>query len=144
MIHERKKIARIVEELTLFFFALGADKIRSGIEEDGKNVVIDFQANYRPENEYKLEQMEKDLNCPKNDGMKDVYWELAGSGEPEDTEQLLLVGMMIDKAASKNSKIIQDNILFFQFILRTLFFTLSHIYAKPMLPYSCCFLYNFR
>ena len=86
MIHERKKIARIVEELTLFFFALGADKIRSGIEEDGKNVVIDFQANYRPENEYKLEQMEKDLNCPKNDGMKDVYWELAGSGEPEDTE----------------------------------------------------------
>ncbi len=61
-------------------------------------MVIDFQANYRPENEYKLEQMEKDLNCPKNDGMKDVYWELAGSGEPEDTEQLLLVGMMIDKA----------------------------------------------
>ena len=39
MIHERKKIARIVEELTLFFFALGADKIQSGIEEDGKNVV---------------------------------------------------------------------------------------------------------
>jgi len=97
MIHERKKIARIVEELTLFFFALGADRIQSGIKEDGNGVVIDFQANYQPENEYKLEQMEKDLNCAKNDSMKDLYWELAGSGEPEDTEQLLLVGMMIDQ-----------------------------------------------
>lgn len=98
MIHERKKIARIVEELTLFFFALGADRIQSGIEKDGQDVIIDFQANYRPENAYKLEQLERDLNCPKNDGMREVYWELAGSGEPEDTEQLLLVGMMIDRA----------------------------------------------
>lgn len=97
MIHERKKIARIVEELTMFFFALGADRIQSGIEKEGQDVIIDFQANYSPENAHKLEQMEKELNCPKNDGMRDVYWELAGSGEPEATEQLLLIGMMIDK-----------------------------------------------
>lgn len=30
--------------------------------------------------------------------MEDVYWELAGSGEPGETSQLLLVGMMIDQA----------------------------------------------
>ena len=41
------------------------------------------------------------MNCPKNDGMEDVYWELAGSGEPGETSQMLLVGMMIDKAQIK-------------------------------------------
>jgi len=30
--------------------------------------------------------------------MEDVYWELAGSGDPGESSQLLLVGMMIDKA----------------------------------------------
>ena len=39
MIHEEKKTAKIVEELTLFFFALGADKIQSGIEKKGKDEI---------------------------------------------------------------------------------------------------------
>ena len=30
--------------------------------------------------------------------MEDIYWELAGSGDPGETSQLLLVGMMIDRA----------------------------------------------
>ena len=101
MIHEEKKTAKIVEELTLFFFALGADKIQSGIEKKGKDVIITFRANYHPDYAYKLEQMENYLNCPKNDGREDVYWELAGSGEPGETSQMLLVGMMIDKAQIK-------------------------------------------
>ncbi len=101
MIHEEKKTAKIIEELTLFFFALGADKIQSGIEKSGKDVTITFQANYHPDYAYKLEQMGEYLNCPKNDGVEDVYWELAGSGEPGETSQLLLVGMMIDKAQIK-------------------------------------------
>ena len=61
-------------------------------------MVITFQANYHPDYAFKLKQIEKYLNGPKNDGMEDVYWGLAGSGEPGETSQLLLVGMMIDKA----------------------------------------------
>ena len=30
--------------------------------------------------------------------MGDIYWELAGSGDPGETSQLLLIGMMIDRA----------------------------------------------
>lgn len=30
--------------------------------------------------------------------MGDIYWELAGSGDPGESSQLLLVGMMIDRA----------------------------------------------
>lgn len=98
MIHEEKKIAKIVEELTIFFFAIGADKIQSGIEKEGRNAVITFRANYWPEYSGKLHSLDDYLNCPKNDGIEDVYWELAGSGDPGETSQLLLVGMMIDKA----------------------------------------------
>lgn len=36
MVHEKKKVVKIVEELTLYFFALGADRIQSGIEKKGK------------------------------------------------------------------------------------------------------------
>ena len=41
------------------------------------------------------------LNKEKNDGLEDIYWELAGSGDPGETSQLLLIGMMIDRAEIK-------------------------------------------
>ena len=49
MVHEKKKIVKIVEELTLYFFTLGADRIKSEIEKKGKNVVITFRTNYHPD-----------------------------------------------------------------------------------------------
>ena len=30
--------------------------------------------------------------------MEDIYWELAGSGDPGEPGQLLLLGMMVDRA----------------------------------------------
>ena len=98
MVHEEKKVAKIVEELTVYFFALGADTIESKIHREGKQVVISSLANYRPEYKERLHHLDEYLNGPKNDGIEDVYWELAGSGDPGETSQLLLVGMMIDKA----------------------------------------------
>lgn len=98
MTHGEKKIAKIVEELTMYFFTMGADKIESGIERDGNLMKITFRANYDPEVRDQLSVLEEYLNEPKNEGMEDFYWELAGSGDPGETSQLLLVGMMIDKA----------------------------------------------
>lgn len=98
MIHEEKKVVKIVEELTVYFFALGADHMQSEIRKDGKHVVISFRSNYRPEYAHALKHLDEYLNCPKNDGIEDVYWELAGCGDPGESSELLLVGMMIDKA----------------------------------------------
>lgn len=98
MVHEEKKVAKIIEELTMFFFTLGADEIKSGISREGNHVEITFESNYREEFAYKLSGLEQYLNGQKNEGMEDIYWELAGSGDPGETSQLLLVGMMIDKA----------------------------------------------
>lgn len=98
MTHEEKKITKIVEELSLFFFAIGANSIKSDIEKDDKQVIIGFEANYEEEYKDKINYLNQYLNGEKNEGMEDIYWELAGSGDPGETSQLLLVGMMIDKA----------------------------------------------
>ncbi len=97
MTHEEKKVAKIIEELTMYFFSIGADKIGSGIErmEDGM-VKITFHSNYKEKYAYSIETLEKCLNEPKNEAIEDIYWELAGSGDPGESNQLLLISMMID------------------------------------------------
>ncbi len=98
MRHEEKKVSKIIEELTIFFFAIGADDMESSIKRKGNHYLITFRANYDIEYKENLNSLEEFLNEQKNDGIEDIYWELAGSGEPGETSQLLLVGMMIDKA----------------------------------------------
>lgn len=96
MTHEEKKIGKIVEEMTMFFFALGAKNMESKIERVENEVKITFSSDYKPEYEHKILKAEQYLLEPKNEGLEDMYWELAGSGDPGESSQLLLVGMMID------------------------------------------------
>lgn len=98
MTHEEKKTAKIVEELTMFFFALEATCIDTRIERHDHFSTITLEADFNPAYADKLADLERYLNGQKNDGMGDIYWELAGSGDPGETSQLLLVGMMIDRA----------------------------------------------
>ena len=101
MIHEEKKVAKIIEELTMFFFTVGADEIETRIKRDENSDFIWMSANYDPEYRDELDYLNEFLNEEKNAGLEDIYWELAGSGDPGETSQLLLIGMMIDKAEIK-------------------------------------------
>lgn len=98
MIHEEKKTVKILEELAMFFMSVGAKDIHTGIKIEESKAVLTFDSDYDTGYEDNLLILEKYLNEPKNDEMEDIYWELAGSGEPGETNQLLLVGMMTDKA----------------------------------------------
>lgn len=98
MIHEKKKVAKIIEELTMYFFALGADQIRSDVALEENHATITFRANYHPDYEEKLGGMEEYLSCQKDEGFEDIYWNLAGSGDMSESNQLLLVGLMTDQA----------------------------------------------
>ena len=98
MLHEERKISKIVEELTVYFLAIGADDVSSEIKIGDGQATIFFRANYRPEYQERLEDVEKYLKEQKDDGVEDISWELAGSGDPGESSQLLLVGLMIDKA----------------------------------------------
>lgn len=98
MLQEERKVAKIIAELTMFFLALGADNISSSVKRRGEEGTITFRSNYGRGCEEKIQNMDKCLNQQKNDCIEDIYWELAGSGASGDTSQLMLVGMMIDKA----------------------------------------------
>ncbi len=98
MLHEEKKIAKIVEELTIFFFGIGGNNMSSTIKRIDDEAVIIFKSNYDKSYDYKIEAMENLLKEQKNEGIEDIYWELAGSGDPGETSQLLLIGMMVDEA----------------------------------------------
>ena len=97
MFDEQRKAAKIVAELTMFFLSVGADDINSSIRKEDGQGTIRFRANYRPEEADRLEDL-KCLNEQRNDGIEDIYWELAGSGNFGETSQLHLVGMMVDRA----------------------------------------------
>lgn len=98
MIHEEKKTVKIIEELTMYFISLGATDINTSLKIDKEKAILTFDSDYNVEYEGNLQSLEKYLNEPRNDEMEDIYWELAGSGDPGESSQLLLVGMMIDKA----------------------------------------------
>lgn len=98
MVHERRKVTKIVEELTIFFFSVGASNMNSSIEYDGFNASISFSSDFDPEYREKVEELKIYFNEPKNDGMEDIFWELAGSGDPGEPGELLLLGMMVDRA----------------------------------------------
>ena len=72
--------------------------MNSGIEYDGMSATITFSSNFLPETRDKVSELERYFNEPKNAGMEDIYWELAGSGDPGEPGQLLLLGMMVDRA----------------------------------------------
>lgn len=98
MLHEEKKITKIIEELTIFFFSIGATDVSSHIECKGKQGKITFRSNYDTAYERKLNCIKDMLSKQKAEYVEELYWELAGSGDPGETSQLLLIGMMVDQA----------------------------------------------
>lgn len=98
MVHNSKKLAKIVEELTMYFFGISATEISSKIEVNNGVGTVFFEANYNPIYKDKFEMVERLLSTPRNHAMEDEYWQLAGSGDPGETSQLLLIGFMTDNA----------------------------------------------
>ena len=82
----------------MYFFSVGATDIKTEIKKNNENVCIQIESDYLPEYKEQLEELGEYLNEPKDEGMEDFYWELAGCGEPGETNQLLLLGAMLDKA----------------------------------------------
>lgn len=97
MLHEQEKAGKIVAELSMYFMALGATRVDSSIVLEERQGRITFEANYPPEQKEKLRELEC-LNQQRNDGIEEIYWELAGVGSRGESSQLLLIGTMIDKA----------------------------------------------
>lgn len=98
MSHNKKKLANVIEELTMFFFSLGARDIHSSIHVDEQCAELEITSDYQQKYRERLDALVKYFNEPKNEALEDFYWELAGTGDPGESSQLLLIGMMVDEA----------------------------------------------
>ncbi len=117
MEYTEKKTARIIEELTMYFFSIGATTIESKIEIQESHMKMIFHANYLPEYEEEIKYLEECLgNEQRNDGMEDVYWELVGSGASSNSSQLLLLGMLIDACEIQKSDNEIELLLYKEFV----------------------------
>ena len=85
----------------MFFFSIGAKDVRSSIHVEDGDAHIEMEADYQEECHERVDALVKYFNEPKNEGLEDFYWELTGTGDPGESSQLLMVGMMIDKADVK-------------------------------------------
>ena len=59
--NEEKKVAKIIEELTMFFFTVGADEIETKIQRQHHVDIIWISSNYNPEYKDELSYLEEYL-----------------------------------------------------------------------------------
>lgn len=96
MQHEVKKVTLIMNELMNLMLRNGADNIDINIKRHGdisEVTLIQRQCKY-PED--MVESIRYDLNTQRQCEMEGYYWQLVGDDEP--SEELHLVGAMIDEA----------------------------------------------
>jgi uncharacterized tellurite resistance protein B-like protein len=94
--HDKKRIAKIVDELITYFFSMGATDIDINLKDEKKCYKISLKCNYSSKDQRKFDKLIKYLKCAKQEEMEEYFWELAGDCDV-DTE-LTLVGMMTDEA----------------------------------------------
>ncbi len=100
MIHEAKKIAQIVSEILTLFLLNGAEnidiKVNTKISTNGRNteiIIIQYECDY--EEEF-IEKIKYNLNTQRQYEIEGYYWQLVG--EDDSSDELHLVGAMVDKA----------------------------------------------
>lgn len=96
MKHDKKRIAKIVDELITYFFSMGATDIDINLKEEKECYKISLKCNYSCKDQGKIDKLIKYLKCAKQEEMEEYFWELTGDCDV-DTE-LTLVGMMTDEA----------------------------------------------
>lgn len=96
MRHEIKKIAKMVDELTTFFMEHHPKSLNIKINDLPDREVIAVEAEALDHIEECINDLKQFLSYPREREMEEYYWELAG--ETDSSEELGLVGTMIDEA----------------------------------------------
>jgi len=102
MKHKRKRVMKIIDEVTNFLFFIGSKKISIDYEENDEGFLITLEGNYNKDKIQEIYNLVKYLNYEKEEEMEEYYWEL--SGKYDMGTELTLVGMMTDDA-----KVYYDN-----------------------------------
>lgn len=91
-----KKISKMVDELTTFFLEHQAKSLDIKIDNLVDREVITVEAVALDDMALCIKRLQRFLSYPRELEMEEYYWELAG--ETDSSEELGLVGTMIDEA----------------------------------------------
>ncbi len=91
-----KKSIKLVNELMNFYFSVGIKSVQVKVEHDKRKTEICITGEIEDISLKQLEDLEMSLNTAREKQVEEYYWELAG--ENNQSQELSLVGMMIDKA----------------------------------------------
>lgn len=107
MRHEARKIAQIVSEILTLFLINGAEnidiKVNTKVSTNGQNteiVIIQYECDF---DEEFIQKIQYNLDTQRQYEIEGYYWQLVG--EDDSSDELHLVGAMVDKAnVTKNGK----------------------------------------
>jgi hypothetical protein len=95
MINEKQRIAKIINEMTLFFYSMGATNISTNIRTEDDETVITLESDFKGDQKKNIEKLVKCMKIPKQEGMEEYFWGL--TGECNIDTELSVVGMMTDR-----------------------------------------------
>ena len=94
----KKKLCSIIGELTTFFFSIGADEFTNHTARLEDGYQVEASSRYDPAFRHQVERMEQLLHAERNEGIEEVYWELAGVSDLGADTEMTLLGQMVDRA----------------------------------------------
>ena len=92
----KKKTIKLTNELMGYCFNAGIRKLCVDIDNQVDRVIITIQGRTPKDIEDEIHELRILLNSQKEPQMEEYYWELMG--ETDHTQELSLVGMIIDRA----------------------------------------------
>ena len=90
------KSLKLITELATFVFKAGGSEFDVHFKEKDQEIKISIESRIENLNLSNLRESLKGLNTERQSEVEEYYWELAG--ESNTSEELTLVGMMIDNA----------------------------------------------
>jgi hypothetical protein len=101
MNNENQKIARIGNVLLDYFLSLSAKDVSLSIHEEGQKIYITIQAQEITISKLELDFLKNYLYMERQEEMEEYYWHLVGNDS--ESEELSLVGMMVDEATVRQT-----------------------------------------
>lgn len=94
MKHNKKRITKIIDELTMYLFAAGATDISVNIQDRDEDYRLCIKSNFDTNKIDKIHHLVEVLKSSKQEEIEEYYWELAG--ESDVGCEIYLTAMMLN------------------------------------------------
>lgn len=94
----KKKLSRIIDEILVFCYSVGATDISFNMKEKIDRYDIFIRSDFLPEQRRRIEKLEKNISADRQPSIEESYWMLTGESDLTDEIQFHLIGSMVDIA----------------------------------------------